>query len=201
MTNKEKERFWLKKIKETTKNDDWKFKSYFIFKTVNDFFFSAHFYGHGKLNEIAGWLDYKPINIDTVFWDIIHEQPNKKMPLSFRGEAAFCVRRITYFEFNIHINDPLNPESEIKQLFRTINTKVTEKAGDIKTLNDFRTEMLKEEEYNTVGIITSFIEEEQFEKALSKIKEYRTNQFSSGFGFGDKDFYDLASEYCQKNYR
>ena len=44
-------------------------------------------------------------------------------------------------------------------------------------------------------------EEREFDKALSKIKEYRANQFSSGFGFGDKDFYDLAKEYCEKNYR
>jgi len=201
MTNKEKEKFWLKKVKELSKYDNWEFKSYFIFKAVNVHFFSSHFYVNGKLNEISGWLDYKPINIDNVFWDIIDEEPNKKMPLSFRGEAAFCVRRINYFDYKIYIKDLLNPEPEITQLLKTINNKVAEKSGNIKTLDDFRTEMLKEEKYNTVGIITSFIEEGQFDKALSKIKEYKANQFSSGFGFGDKDFYDLAKEYCEKNYR
>ena len=199
MTNKEKEKFWLKSVKEVSKNYGWSFKGNFIFKTIDEFFFASHFYANGKTNEVFGWSDYKPLNIDNVFWDIINEQANKKMPLSFRGEAVFCVRRIQYFDFRVNINDPLNPETEITQLLKTINDNVLIKHSIIKTLDDFRTDMLKKEDYNTVGIITSFIEERQFEKALSKIAEYRANKFRCGFGFEGRDFYDLAEEYIKKN--
>ena len=201
MTNKAKEKFWLLKIKQVAKNEGWKFKGNFIFKAVDELYFSSHFYVNGKTNELSGWLDYKTINIDNVFWDIIDEQPNKKMPFSFRGEAAFCVRPINYFHFNVVINDLFNPEPQVEQLLQKINFKVTEKSKAIRTIDDFRSDMLREEKSNTVGIVTSFIAQGQFKQALSKVKEYRANQFPSGFRFGKNEFYDLATEYCKKNYR
>jgi hypothetical protein len=61
--------------------------------------------------------------------------------------------------------------------------------------------MLEDEESNSVGIITALIEQREIKSALSKINEYKTNEFNSGFRFGDKDFYGLAKEYCNYNYR
>lgn len=198
MKYKEKEKLWLTSIKELSKTDGWKFKGHFIFKVIGDLYFSSNFHVSMKENAISGWLGYKTMNIDNIFWDIIEEQPNKKMPLSFRGEAAFCVRSINYFQYKIDIKDESNPKSEIHNLLKSIDEKIIQKANNIKTLADFRAEMLENEKSNSVGIITSFIEQEQFDNALSKIKEYKNQDFSSGFRFGDKDFYDLAKEYCKK---
>jgi len=199
MKYKEKEKLWLSKIKQN-KNNDWKFKGWFIFRNLNDFFFSASFYVSLKENRISGYLGYKPMNIDNVFWDIIDEQPNKKMPLSFRGEAAFCVREINFYHFNIEIQDELKPEHEIKELLINIEKEVNQKIQDIKNTQDFRVEMFNDEKANSVGIITSFIEENKFTEALNKIEDYRENDYNSGFRFGNDDFYDLAEKYI-KNYR
>ena len=198
MKYKEKEKLWLSKIKQI-KNNDWKFKSWFIFRNLNDFFYSASFYVSLKENKISGYLGFKPMNIDNVFWDIIDEKPNKKMPLSFRGEAAFCVREINFYKFNIEIEDVLNPEKEISDLLTKINQEVNLKKNEIRNVNDFKQELLKDEVTNTVGIITSFIEENKFSEALTKITEYRKKEYNSGFRFGDDDFYDLAEKYI-KNY-
>lgn len=73
MKYKEKEKLWLSKIKEN-KSKDWKFKGWFIFKNLNEFFFSSSFYVSLKENKISGYLGYKPMNIDNIFWDIIDEQ-------------------------------------------------------------------------------------------------------------------------------
>ena len=197
MKYKEKEKLWLSKIKEN-KSKDWKFKSWFIFRDLNDFFFSASFYVSLKENKISGYLGYKPMNIDNVFWEIIDEQPNKKMPLSFRGEAAFCVREINFYKFNIEIEDELKPENEIKKLLLNIDKEVHQISQKIKNTQDFRVEMMNDEEENSVGIITSLIEEQKFDEALKKIKEYKENEYNSGFGFGDDDFYDLAKKYIKK---
>lgn len=199
MKYKEKEKLWLSKIKEN-KSKDWKFKGWFIFKNLNEFFFSSSFYVSLKENKISGYLGYKPMNIDNIFWDIIDEQPNKKMPLSFRGEAAFCVREINFYKFNIEIKDELKPEKEIIDLLVNIDKEVSDKINSIKKPTDFRIELLEDEESNSVGIITSLIEEHKFTEALEKIKLYKENDYNSGFGFGDDDFYDLAEKYI-KNYR
>jgi len=68
-------------------------------------------------------------------------------------------------------------------------------------MTDFQTELMENEKSNCVGIITSLIEHGQIENALQKIDEYKKNKINSGFGFGSKDFFDLAKEYCNKNYR
>ena len=122
------------------------------------------------------------------------------MPLSFRSEATFCVREINFYKFNIEIEDESKPEKEIIELLTIIDKNVNDKINSIKTSNDFRLEMLVDENTNSVGIITSLIEEHKFNEALQKIKEYRENEFNSGFCFGDDDFYDLAEKYI-KNYR
>jgi hypothetical protein len=137
MKYKEKEKLWLKSVKDLSKSDGWKFKSYFIYKIVNDFFFSSTFYISLKENAISGYLGYKPLNIDNIFWDIINEHPNKKRPLSFRAEAAFCIREINYFEYKIDIPNELNPEFEISELLKAIDIQVFEKNKNIQTLTDF----------------------------------------------------------------
>jgi hypothetical protein len=188
---------WLTKVKEFSKVGNWKFKSYFIFKVIDNLYFVSNFFIDPKGNSISVWVEYKTVNIDNIFWDIIGEQANKNMPLSFRGEAAFCVRGLSFYEHKILIADELNPESEIKELLLLTDRAVATKASEVKTLNDFRIEMLHDEKRNTVGVITSFIEQGQPDIALLKIAEYQEHKLSSGFGFGDKDFYDLAKEYCK----
>lgn len=201
MKYKEKEKLWLTKVKSLSKADGWKFKAFFIYKSIDDLFFSASFYVSRNENSISGYLGYKTYNIDNVFWDIIDEQPNKKMPLSFRGNAAFCVRVVNVMKYKIDNVDELTPDDKIIELLKEIDFKSTQKASVIKTLDDFHCELLSDEKANSVGIVTALIELGQIDNALVKIKEYKANDFNSGFRFGDKDFYDLAKEYCEKNYR
>lgn len=199
MKNKEKEKFWYKVIKETGKKIDWRFKSYFIFKQKDNLFFSVTFFINPKINELNGWLGFKPFLIDNVFWEIIDEKKNKEMPLSFRGEAAFCVRELMIKNYKIIIADELKPENDIAELIKEIEKDAQEKKQSVSSLSDFINEMLQNEEQHTVGIITGLIEQGLFGKALSKISEYKSKNYSSGFGFdNNKDFYDLAREYCEK---
>ena len=199
MKNIEKEKLWLNKVKELSKASNWKFKSYFIFKVIDNLFFSANFFINAKENSISVCVEYKTFNIDNVFWDVIGEPNNKKMPISFRSDAAFCVRGLNFYEHKIYIEENLKPEKSITELLTLIDKSVAEKADKIWTLNDFKIEMFSNEKSNSVGIVTSLIEQEQSEDALLKIEEYKRRKISSGFGFGDKDFYDLAKEYCEKN--
>ena len=195
----EKEKLWTKIVREVCKSNGWKFKSYFAYKTVGEHFFCSFFFVRRKENVIYGSLGYKPMNIDNMFWDIINEPLCKKRPLSHRGDAIFCVREFSYFDYEIEIKDELNPKSEIEELLKRIDKQVVKKSNVTWNMTDFRNELLENEKFNTTGIITSFIEQGHFEKALSKIEEYRLKKIPAGLGFGDKDFYDVAKEYCEKN--
>ncbi len=196
MRYKEKEKLLLSKVKEL-RDKDWKFKGWFIYKNLNNFFFSCTFYVSLKENRISGYLDFKPMGIDNVFWDIIDEQPNKRMPLSFREEAAFCVHAINIYRYDIEIEDVANPDNEIVELLKIINEKVKEKSKIVNSSDEFRVEMMKDEETNAFGIITSLIEEQKFKDALEKIQEYRSKNYYPGFGSPQGDFYDVAEKYIK----
>src|SRR5688572_29775337 len=124
MKYKEKEKLWLSNIKELGKAYGWKYKGGTVFKTIGDLYFTSSFDVSMKEDAISGYLRYKTMNIDNVFWDIIDEQPNKKMPLSFRSEAAFRVSGLYYFKYKIDIKDELNPKTEIESLLKVIDEKV-----------------------------------------------------------------------------
>ena len=102
MTNKEKEKLLTQTIKKLSKVQKWKFKSYFIFKQIDNLFFEANFYINPKTDNIHGYLAYKPYSIDNTFWRMTEMPENSEMPLSFRADAAFsqskmresrCIRR------------------------------------------------------------------------------------------------------------
>ena len=199
MKYSEKEKLWMKIVKEVSKTYGWKFRSFFVFKVVGKHFFCSYFFVRRGKNVIAGFSGYKPMNIDNVFWDIIDEPLFKEMPLSRRGDAVFCVREFSYFEYEIEIKDELNPKPEIEKLLKKIDKQVIIKSNNSRNMTEFRNDLLGNEKFNTTGIITSFIEQGHFEKALSKIEEYKLKKIPAGLGFGDKDFYDLAKEYCEES--
>jgi len=201
MKNSEKEKLWMKIVKEVSKTYGWKFRRFFVFKVVGKHFFCSYFFVRRGKNVISGFSGYKPMNIDNVFWDIIGEPLFKEMPLSHRVDTVFCVRDFSYFEYEIEIKDELNPKPEIEKLLKKIDKQVIKKSNITWNMTDFRNELLGNEKFNTTGIITSFIEQGHFEKALSKIEEYKLKKIPAGLGLGDNDFYDLAKEYCVKNIR
>lgn len=201
MKYKEKEKLWLSTIKDHIKAAGWKFKGYFIYKAIDNFFFLATFYVSRNENAISGYLDYKPLNIDNVFWDIIDEMPNKTKPLSFRAEAAFCVRKLIFFKYEINVANEANPQAEIEALLKTIMTKVNEKLEKIKVSPDiFYEEMMENKKDNGIGIVTFLIEQGRLDEALTKIDEYKANEPKFDIRLGYKDFYDVAKEYCIKNH-
>ncbi len=198
MTNKEKEKLYYNVIKQESKNFSWKFKSYFTFKVVDNLYFVANFYVVPKTNNIYGWLAFKPYCLDDLFWEITDSIENSKLPLSFRGEAAFQVTADSIYEFDITIINEEIPNAEINQLLTNIENEIEKHKKEYPTVETFLEKQLANENIHSVRILTSLINLEKYEEAESKIKEYRKNDISSGYGFGKKDYYDLAEEFCKK---
>ena len=124
MTNKEKEKLYLNSIKQESKKYSWKFKSYFTFKVVDNLYFVANFYIVPKTNNIHGWLAFKPFCLDDLFWEITDSIENSKLPLSFRGEAAFQVTADSIYDFDILIHNEEKPEIEIGKLLSEIEIEI-----------------------------------------------------------------------------
>jgi hypothetical protein len=197
MTEKAREKFLYQKIKNLSKLKKWKFKSYFTFKKIENTFFYCNYSINGKTSVIYVYLEFKPFSIDDTFWEITDMPENSKMPLSFRGDAAFNVNGYQIFNFLLKIKDIDNPEKEINLLIDEINQKSESIVKKGVSVNSFLNILLKKNE-NYVGIITCLMELKKYEQALVKIYEYKKNEVNSGYGFGDKDFFDLIEEKCRE---
>jgi len=195
MTNKEKEKLLFKTIKEVFKTKEWKFNSYFVFKSINDFFVECAFSFNPKENKIWVNLGYKPLILDDLFWEITEMPENKKMPLSFRANAAFQISSFQILNCERILENADNPLSEISQLLQTINTEVDEAIKIVKNIDEYLEYISKVDHPDYNSIITGHIYLKQYDIAKQKIALCRLEKISSGYMFGKDDFYDLAEKY------
>jgi hypothetical protein len=199
--NKQKEKDWDNVIKQIAKTNGWKFKSWFAYKAINNFFYEVNFYTSGIDNSVIGSLQFKPLIIDEVFWEIVGLADNKNMPLSFRGNGAFVIRSKNVFSFNLKVI-PENLYKDITNTFENINSQVDKLQSIVTDLDGF----VKYVEQNPDGdewfdsnlIIMASIIQKKYDKVLSLLDYAKKEGKNSGFGFGGKDFYDLVREFCQR---
>jgi len=201
--NKQKEKDWDKLIKGIAKTKGWKFKGWFAYKAVKDIFYEANFYTSGIDNSISGSLEFKPLIIDNVFWEIVNLEDNKKNPLSFRGNGAFVISSKDVFDFNQNvIADNLN--NDISILFDKINIEVDKIQSVITDLDKFEKYInqhpsKRSEWFDSDLLIMTSIVQKNYDKAISLVEYAKKERGMCSWGFGDKDFYDLAIEYCLRH--
>jgi len=201
--NKQKEKDWDSLIKEIAKTNGWKFNGWFAYKAVKDFFYEANFFTSGIDNSISGSLNFKPLIIDEVFWEIVDLEDNKKKPLSFRGNGAFVISSKNVFDFNQNvITDNLN--NDINNLFDKINIEVDKIQSTITDLDKFEKYIeqypsKRSEWVDCDLLIMTSIVQKNYDKAILLLEYAKKERGMCSWGFGEKDFYDLAREYCGRH--
>ena len=198
MTNKEKEKFLYNSIKSVSKKYSWKFKTHFTYKVIENLYFASYFYVTPKENKIHGWLAFKPFCLDDLFWEITESEENSKLPLSFRGEAAFKISADSIYDFNIEVTNIEKPEIEIENLFSEIENKIKLCITKFPTVKDFLEKQYQNQNIQCLTVLTILIKQEKYEEAKNKIKEFKNNKINSGYMVGNKDYYDLFEEYCTR---
>jgi hypothetical protein len=208
--NKQKEKDWNKIIKQEAIAKGWKFKGWFAYKPVNGFFYAASFYTSAFDNSISGSLEFKPLVIDDTFWEIVGLTDNRAKPLSFRGNGAFVVNSKDVYDYKLKVV-PETLKADICELLDTIGSKVYEISTTIREINSFiefveKNPSKRSEWFDSDLLIVSSINQKDYNKALSLLDYAKKTRGMCSWGFGEKDFYDLAIEYSQaqqgmKNYR
>lgn len=201
--SKHKEKEWDNVIKKEAKDKGWKVKEWFAYRAVKDFFYRATFYTSAFDNSVYGSLEFKPLIIDDTFWQIVDLNDNKKMPLSFRGNGAFVVSSKDVYDYKLKVV-PETFKADISNLLDTINSKVDDLSSAVNDIDNFvqfveHNSSKRSEWFDSDLLIVSSIVQKNYDKALSLLNYAKNTRGMCNWGFGDKDFYDLAMEYCQKH--
>ncbi|HMI05356.1 MAG TPA: hypothetical protein VK541_22900 [Pedobacter sp.] len=200
--NKQKEKEWKIIIKEQAKLNGWKFNGWFAYKAIENFFYEITFYTSAYNNSINGSVGFKPLIIDERFWEIVDLNDNKRMPLSFRANGAFVISSKNVYDYNITVI-PETLKADVNILLNKINQKVAELSSEItdieKFINYIEQHPSKKSKWSDIDLlIMSFIVQKKYNKALSLVNVAKKNRGMCSWDFDDKDFYDLAIEYCQE---
>ena len=201
--NKQKEKEWGNVIKQEAKHKGWKFKGWFAYKAVKAFFYEATFYTSAFDNSVYGSLEFKPLIIDDTFWEIVDLTDNKKMPLSFRGNGAFVVSSKDVFDYKVKVV-PETLKADISNLLDTINSKVDDLSSAVDNIDNFvqfveSNPSNRSEWFDSDLLIVSSIVQKNYDKAHSLLDYAKKTRGMCSWDFDDKDFYDLAIEYCQQH--
>ncbi len=200
-----------KLFKQEAKKYGYKFKEYFAFKEIDDFFYVIYtFVGRdtpkGNLR-IEVLVEFKPMIIDEIFWDITDLKENLKMPLSFRGNGAFTFPPKDIVRMKIYYSDDATEKELIEPIQKNIE-KIEKIIQSLKisSLDDFLNyiENHKDKTYEWSDIdlcIGTNIALKKYDTALELCHYAKNNKKSgSSWVFDDKDFYDLAIKYIEKKY-
>ena len=203
--NKQKETEWHNIIKQETKIKGWRFTGWFAYNALRGFFYKVTFYTSGSDNSVYGSLEFKPLVIDNTFWESVDLNENKKMPLSFRGNGAFVISSKDVYDYKLVVV-PETLKADINSVLDTINSKVEELSRTVADLNDFvqfveKHPSKRSEWFDSDLLIVSSIVQKNYDKALSLLDYAKKTRGMCSWGFGDKDFYDLAIEYCREHQR
>ncbi|GEM_PF-2355527 len=201
--NKQKEKEWNNLIKQESKAKGWNFKGWFAYKKIKEFFYEVTFYTSAFDNSIYSSLEFKPLIIDDIFWEIVDLNDNKKKPLSFRENGAFVISSKVFYDYKLKVF-PDTLKADISNLLDTINSKVDDLSSGVNNIDNFikfveHNPSQRSEWFDSDLLIVSSIVQKNYNKALSLLDYAKKTRGMCSWGFGDKDFYDLAIEYCQKH--
>jgi len=199
MTKKEKEKIIFTEIKSISKTNNWRFKSYFVYKIKNDFLYSIFLFPDVKRMKLWGWICFKPNGVDDIFWEVIGEKRNIEFPLSYRIDCATNIYPITLKEFEIEINFE-DTNKQIEDLFENLENVVKDTANKYQTINDYITLLISQPKLDTTNLLTCLLMLGNFKAVLNKIEKLKSEDISPGFSYilDDKvNYYTLVEDYCQ----
>lgn len=199
MTKKEKEKIVYSAIKSVAKTSSWKFKSYFAYKTENNFLYSIFLIADVKKMKLLGWISFKPNGIDDIFWEVINEKRNIEFPLSYRIECAVKIDSLTIDKFEIDISFEKIDE-QIKELFVEFDRVVNKTINKYQTINEYITLLVSKPRLDTTSLLTCLILLGDLSLVINKIADLKSENISPGFSYlldNTVNYYTLVEKYCQ----
>ncbi|MEQ9266179.1 MAG: hypothetical protein RLN81_13200 [Balneolaceae bacterium] len=205
---KERKKLWLNSLKEIAKEYDFKFKSNYIYKVIDDIVYDSTFNVSRIENAVSGVLSFKPIVLDDIFWDITDMPDNKRRRITFRLDAAFKVVSEKHYRYKIEINDLANPTGNLEELVKEVSREIESNSIiDLESYISFHENNIPSFDHgsfdysqvNFIGLICSYIKIGDISKAEVTTQYCIETEVKSLYNFGNGvDFFDLASIYLNK---
>lgn len=189
---------WNNLIKTESKQNNWKFKEYFIFKREEQFFFDVMFWINGKNNSLTGVLHFKYSKIDDLFWKLTVDNDDiENHPLSLRANGSHMIKPVNYYQFELKDLT----EFKITELLKNINDKVLEIKELFSIEENYLTYIRENKVLNEYSYLTNLLFLKKIDELILFINHCKENNISSGISFSKdgvvEDYFDRMTNYIQ----
>ena len=141
---------------------------------------------------INSFIEYKPLWIDNLLWDILDMESNKNESDSLRVTGAFTVRGMTYSHDTIEFDGNIDTlEKLIDELFKNFENTISKLTNEKYIIDVKETDGKRDIDKALV-----FIHENNYIEAKKILEE---DKFFYSFIVGDKTSSELMLDYINKN--
>lgn len=186
----------LAEVKALARAAGWKYKGGGIFRAEGELFLEAIASVSRVEDAVRLTAGVKPLAADDAFWDIIGAPGNKGRPLSFRADAAFCVRPYRFHAERVALPDPADPRKGLEPGFASVLAASEAMSRALRDAAGFAARLLDDPRLrreNMVALVCTLVALGRLGEAADLLREAKAERIHSGFGFeGGKDFFDLA---------
>lgn len=185
----------LKECPKRYKQQKIKKKDYILWTVKNNMIYS--FFPTAGINEndlkpfMRVRIEFKPVWVDDLLWDILGMESNKNEPESLRVVGVFTARTVIYSDYSIELQS-----EEIECLRAKLFEKIDEFFSTLEDLdeNKYINEMLNSNADACDKILVAIHLNDN-----DRVREIINSSNSEGrFIIGDKTFRELIIEYLQK---
>ena len=143
-------------------------------------------------------LSVKSVLLDSVFWEVFGiTEEVKKQPFSFHINGAFTPYPLELKREKLPIGSSEEAESVLEEVFSKADKDIEYYCDRIKSISDFKNELLKKERVNKLNCMLCDIAENNFESALKAVEEELSLDHSGGFADTENgDIYNNVKKYC-----
>lgn len=197
-------------IKVVGKKFGWKCKEGCLFKQKGSLFFVFAALGQAKKKEVHCTLQYKLLEFDEVFWNIVELKENTEQPLSFRYFGAWTAPTMLVKEGKYEISewDESILIDKYSTIFQDIDILTTHIAREIVTVDEnlrylesLYAELMQQYPEAVVNIykekLMTAVLKKEFPLALEIAEDRIANNDSGGFFTGSDSFYQQAQKYIR----
>jgi hypothetical protein len=179
----------------------WKVSQGWLFREDHGWFVDVRPMVHVAERKTSLELRAKPMSIDPVFWEIVHTQDNRKLPLSFRLFGAWTVS--TPAIRVVEIDEGSLDTGGLADAMLKVAQREIEQSRLNRTIESFLAEV--QQQHSRLpshpylpAIVCSLVVLDRREEARAVCVTARAAQESGGFMVGSRTFGDLAISWLDK---
>jgi hypothetical protein len=193
-------------LKPRLKGSAWKVAGESVFSRVDDWFVDLQVSVHRNEERTTALLQFKPMAIDPILWDIFDLPDNHRQPMSFRANGAFVCGGLPVMREDLEF--PGDTAVDVAQRIARICLDRAASTVKVRAVGSFSDEVARDPNHvergaHAITRVCALVAEGRFDDAQRASSEFATGKrmSSTNFTWKGRSFHEYALEWLSARTR